>query len=67
MLAPWGVEAWSPDEFLLDLIDRDAKRVWGCLQRIADSRRHPSETIEDVLAQLERSALIEATAALRAG
>ncbi|THV43185.1 PIN domain-containing protein [Glycomyces buryatensis] len=66
-LAPWGIEAWSPDEFLLDLIDLDAKRVWACLQRIADSRRNPPETIEDVLAQLERSGLIEAAAELRVG
>lgn len=65
-LAEWGIEAWSPDDFLLDLIDLDPKRVWGCLQRIADSRRNPPETIDDVLAQLERSGLIEATAALRA-
>lgn len=66
-LSPWGIEAWSPDEFLLDLIDQDAKRVWGCLQRIADSRRNPPQTVEDVLAQLERSGLIEASAALRSG
>lgn len=65
-LAQWGIEAWSPDDFLLDLIDLDPKRVWGCLQRIADSRRNPPETIDDVLAQLERSGLIEATDALRA-
>lgn len=67
MLSQWGIEAWSPDEFLLDLIDLDTKRVWGCLQRIADARRNPPETIEDVLTQLERSGLIESTAALRAG
>jgi hypothetical protein len=64
-LAQWGIGAWSPDEFLLELIDLDAKRVWGCLQRIADSRRNPPETIDDVLAHLERSGLIESTAALR--
>lgn len=64
-LAPFGIEAWSPDEFLLEVIDRNAKRVWGALQRIADSRRNPPETIEDVLAQLEQSGLIEAAAALR--
>jgi hypothetical protein len=65
-LSPWGIEAWNPDEFLLDLADVDPKRVWGCLQRIADSRRNPPGTVEDVLAQLERSGLIEASAALRA-
>lgn len=66
-LAQWGIEAWSPDEFVFDLVDFDTKRVWGCLQRIADSRRNPPETIEDVLTQLERSGLIESTARLRAG
>lgn len=66
-LTQWGVSAWSPDEFLLELIDLDAKRVWACLQRIADSRRKPPETIDDILAQLERSGLIESTAALRVG
>jgi hypothetical protein len=65
-LALWGVMAWSPDEFLKDLVDLDAKRVWACLQRIADSRRNPPVTIDDVLSELERSGLIEATAALRA-
>ncbi|MFC3496005.1 hypothetical protein [Glycomyces rhizosphaerae] len=64
-LAPFGIEAWSPDEFLLEMIDLDAKRVWGCLQRIADLRRTPPATIEDVLGQLEQSGLIEAAAALR--
>lgn len=65
-LGPWGIEAWSPDEFLSDLVDHNANRVWGCLQRIADSRHRPPETIDDVLTQLERSGLIESTAELRA-
>nr|WP_218126404.1 PIN domain-containing protein [Glycomyces sambucus] len=67
VLGQWGIEAWSPDEFLVDLIELDAKLVWGCLQRIADSRKNPPETVDDVLMQLERSGLIEATAELRAG
>lgn len=66
-LDQWGTEAWSPDDFLIDLVDHDAKRVWGCLQRIADSRRNPPETIEEVLMQLERSGLIESVAMLRTG
>ncbi|WP_051325947.1 PIN domain-containing protein [Glycomyces tenuis] len=67
LLDQWGIEAWSPDDFLIDLVDRDAKRVWGCVQRIADSRRKPPETAEEVLAQLERSGLIESVAMLRTG
>jgi predicted nucleic acid-binding protein len=64
-IARWNVEAIDPDDFILDLIDLDAKVVWACLQQIADSRTRPPEGIEDILSQLERSGLIEAVAALR--
>lgn len=64
-LRPLGIEALRPDEFVLDLIDLDAKIVWACLQQIADSRRNPPGTVDDVLLQLERSGLVESVAALR--
>jgi hypothetical protein len=35
------------------------------VQQIVDSRRRKPETIDDVLAQLERSGLVDAAAALR--
>lgn len=64
-LASWNVEAIAPDEFVLDLIDLDAKIVWACLQQIADSRHRPPENVDDVLNQLERSGLVESVAVLR--
>lgn len=66
-LAPWGIDAKSPDDFLLDLIDLDDRVVWACVQEIANSRRNPPETAEDVLDELERAGLVEAVAALREG
>ncbi|MER6510111.1 PIN domain-containing protein [Nonomuraea sp. NPDC001636] len=66
-LAPWDIEAKSPDDFVLDQIDLDGRVVWACVQQIADSRISPPETVEDVLDALEAAGLVEAVAALRAG
>ncbi len=65
VLQPLGIEALAPDDFIHDLIDLDAKIVWACLQQIADSRRNPPETVDDIMLQLERSGLVESVAALR--
>ncbi|TYK47025.1 PIN domain-containing protein [Actinomadura decatromicini] len=65
VLAPWGVEAKGPDDFVLDQIDFDDRRIWACVQQIVDSRRNPPETLEDVLDALERAGLVESVAALR--
>jgi predicted nucleic acid-binding protein len=64
-LAPWNIEAKHPDEFVLDQLDINDRIVWGCVQQIADSRTEPPETVDDVLAQLERSGLVRSAAALR--
>ncbi|MFA1544516.1 hypothetical protein [Actinomadura monticuli] len=59
------MEARSPDDFVLDQIDLDDRIVWACVQQIADSRKNPPETMEDVLDELERVGLVESVAALR--
>jgi len=64
-LAEWDIEAKSPDDFVMDLIHLDDRVVYSCIQEIAASRRNPPGTFDDVLEQLERSGLIEATGALR--
>jgi predicted nucleic acid-binding protein len=66
-LQPWQLEAKSPDGFLLEQISIDDRRVWACVQQIADSRRNPPETAEDVLDALERAGIVESVAALRSG
>lgn len=60
-----GLEAKSPDEFVLDQLGIDDREVWACLQQIADSRRKPPETIDDIMNQLERAGLIRSVAQLR--
>jgi len=62
-LRPWNIEAKTPDDYILDLIDISEKIVWGCVQQIVNSRKQRPETVEDVLAQLERSGLVQSVAA----
>lgn len=64
-LRPWNIEAKAPDDYILDLIDISEKVVWSCVQQIVNSRKQRPETVEDVLAQLERSGLVQSAAALR--
>ena len=64
-LTSWNIEAKHPDDFVLDQIDINDRVIWGCVQQIANSRKGRPETVEDVLAQLERSGLVRSTAALR--
>lgn len=67
VLEPWGIEAKSPDNFVLDQISIDARIVYSCVVEIASSRSRPPQTVEDVLTQLERDGLVQSAAALRAG
>ncbi|MEU1298344.1 PIN domain-containing protein [Streptomyces shenzhenensis] len=66
-LAEWDIEAKSADAFLLDLLGLDDRIVYACVQQIAESRRRPPETVDDVLSHMERSGLRRAAAALRLG
>jgi len=66
-LQQWNVEAKSPDDFVLDQINIDARIVYSCVREIANSRRNPPETVDDVLAELERAGLVQSVAALRLG
>jgi predicted nucleic acid-binding protein len=64
-LAPWGVKAKSPDDFVRDQIGIDRQAVWACIQQIVDSRtRHPV-TADDVLGELARSGLVGSAAVLQ--
>jgi hypothetical protein len=54
-LAPHGIEATSPDDFLLDLLDLSPARVLITLTRQAADARHPPLTVFDVLGALSRA------------
>ncbi|WP_250290159.1 PIN domain-containing protein [Frankia sp. CiP1_Cm_nod1] len=64
-LEPWGVEAKTPDAFVLDQVGIRGQAVAASIQQIADSRTNPPESVDDILRQLERNGLVESTAALR--
>jgi len=64
-LAPWDIEACSADHFAHAMVDLDPKRVFAIVQQMADSRTRPPMSVDDVLATLERSGLVETVAALR--
>ena len=63
-LAPWGIRAKSPDDFVRDVIGLDAQAVWACVQQIVDSRTRRPVTIDDVLGQLARDGLVGSAATL---
>jgi predicted nucleic acid-binding protein len=65
-LEPWGIEAKSPDAFVLDQVGIHVQAIAASVRQIADSRLNPPESVEDVLTQLERDGLVESVAALRA-
>jgi hypothetical protein len=61
----YGIDAQNADEFLLHLVELRPALVAATLQRQADSLHAPPQTIEDVMASLERSGLRRAVAELR--
>jgi predicted nucleic acid-binding protein len=65
-LAPWGIRAKSPDDFVRDAIGIDAQAVWACVQQIVDSRTRRPVTVDDVLDELARDGLVGSAATLRA-
>jgi predicted nucleic acid-binding protein len=66
-LEEWSIEAKSADAFVLDLLGLDDRIVYACVSRIAESRRNPPETVDDVLNHMEHSGLRRTVAALRLG
>jgi predicted nucleic acid-binding protein len=64
-LAPWGVKAKAPDDFVRDQIGIDPQAVWACVQQIVDSRTQQPVTIDDVLDELARDGLVGSAAVLR--
>ncbi|GAA1018790.1 hypothetical protein Aple_026070 [Acrocarpospora pleiomorpha] len=65
VLAVYGIEAKSPDDFVLDQLDLDEGTVRNCVHEIANSRTRPPKTFAAILDALERAGLVESAAALR--
>lgn len=54
-LDSFGVEAISPDDFLLNQLDLDSRAVLDCVWEQAQATRNPSLTIEELLTRLGKS------------
>jgi predicted nucleic acid-binding protein len=61
-LAPYDLEALSPDEFVMDMLDLDPARIIQILHEQAAALRNPPRTVLDVLSSLRRSGLNESVA-----
>jgi hypothetical protein len=64
-LAPFGIEAKHPDEFVLDAIGISAGTVVSAVTAQADALRNPPMTIDAVLEILAARGLEQSTARLR--
>jgi hypothetical protein len=64
-LEPLGIEAKTPDDFVLDQIGLDEGKIRDCVHQIGRSRTRPPKTYEEILNALERAGLVGSAAALR--
>jgi len=63
-LAPFGIEALHPDDFILKLLERDAVAVISAAQRQRAQLVHPSIDTEHYLEMLRKQGLIKTADAL---
>ncbi len=54
-LAPWGVKAKSPDDYLTTLYEMDSVPIAQTLGGIAERRKAKGDTLEDVVLKLGQS------------
>ena len=64
-LERFNIEAQSPDQFVLDLVDLAPGRVASVVQEQSSALRNPEHTVEDLLDSLSDNGLPRAVAALR--
>lgn len=64
-LDPYSIEAQSPDQFVLHLVDLAPATVAAVVAQQADALRSPPQTLADLLDRLARNGLPRAVAALR--
>jgi predicted nucleic acid-binding protein len=54
-LAPWSIEAWHPDDFLVDLDEQFPGKLMKIIQQQSADLRHPPVTVTDLLDKLEKN------------
>ena len=65
VLAPFGIKAVSPDDFLVRLIDENAEVVLAAVKRQRTRLKNPPKTVEEYLATLEKQGLFKMVAFLQ--
>jgi hypothetical protein len=65
ILAPFGIEAQHPDEFILHLLDLSPGLMVAAARDHRDSLRNPPKTIEEYLTSLEAQGLTQTVSVLR--
>ncbi len=65
VLAPLGIEAQHPDEFVLYLLDLAPDVVAGAARNHRESLKNPPKTIEEYLDTLEAQGLTQSVSVLR--
>ncbi len=64
-LAPVGVEAVHPDDFILDCIDLAPAAIAGAVEAQAAGLKDPPQKLSELLDTLQRSGLVQSVAKLR--
>jgi len=65
VLAPYGIEAMTPDDFVDDLIESDPKIVLEALDLHRVNLRNPPKTIDEFMESLQQHQLPKTVAFLR--
>ncbi|MDZ4801704.1 MAG: PIN domain-containing protein [Bryobacteraceae bacterium] len=65
VLAPFGIEAQHPDEFVLHLLDLAPGAVVAAAENHRQSLKNPSKTVSEYLETLERQGLTQTVSVLR--
>lgn len=65
VLAPFGIEAQHPDEFVLHLLDLAPGVVAGAARNHRESLKNPPKTIEEYLNTVEAQGLTQSASVLR--
>jgi len=64
-LQSYGIEAQHPDAFVLDLLDRDHRKVCEAARRQRRSLKNPPQTIDEYLLNLANQQLIQTRSRLQ--
>ena len=66
-LAPWGIEAMTADDFLVDVFDRDPDRLVEVVSEILGDRSGGGSTVDGVVAEMSKAGLVQLADLFRTG